>query len=70
MTFDEKEALNDRINAAVKSLDADYQKAQNDANYSRERYWHMRELAEQYHKQRMILLEAQRSLWYPIEEDF
>ena len=69
MTFDEKEFLHDRITAAVQSLDADYIRAQADAARFRELYYQMLELAEQYHEQRMILLEAKLRLWND-EEDF
>ena len=69
MSFDEKEHMDSRINFAVMALDADYQRAQADAAYFRELYYNNRELAEQYHEQRMILLEAKAHLWNT-EEDF
>ena len=63
MTYDEKELLSYRIDNAVQTLDADYERAQAAACQAHERYFHLRELAEQYHAQRMILLEAQHRLW-------
>ena len=68
MTFDEKEQLSERIHFAILNLDADYSRAQADAARFRELYYQMRELAEQYHEQRMILLEAKSRLWNEEEE--
>ena len=70
MTLEEKDILNERIDAAIQSLDADYLRAQNQAAIARERYYQMRTLADNYHRQRMILLEAQGKLWNDEEELF
>ena len=69
MTFEDKKFLHDRISAAIQSLDADYSFVQNQAAFYREYYYQMRERAQNYHEQRMILLQAQQYLWND-EEDF
>lgn len=61
--------MDSRINFAVMALDADYQRVSAEAAHFRELFYNSRELAEQYHEQRMILLEAKARLWNT-EEDF
>lgn len=68
MTFEQKDVLNERITAAIESIDADYAKAQNAASAARELYCQMREQAKFLHNQRMILLQAQGQLWNDKEE--
>lgn len=63
MTFEEKELLNDRLERANAELDADYYRAQADAEKFHALYFYHRSKATDYHEQRLIILQAKMALW-------
>lgn len=63
MTLEEKEVLDERLERANVKLDADYYRAQSDAEKFYALYLYHRDKATDYHEQLLIILQAKIDLW-------
>lgn len=70
MTFEQKDALNLRLERAIAQLDADFLHASSNAEKFYAYYQIARDNATNYHQQRILLLQAKQDLWSDDEEEF